>query len=86
MVAYMRKRVANGAAIRAIIDARDDLVGSRVCIAAGMSHAHLSNAMAGRKPLTEASLGRLALVMGVPIDAISHETYTCNHEPTEAAG
>lgn len=76
----MRKRVANGYAIRAIIDARSDLIASRVCIAAGMSHAHLSNVMADRKPLSEAAIGRLALVMGVPIDAISHETFTCTHD------
>lgn len=77
MLADMRKRVANGAAIRAIIEARPDLVGSRVCIAAQMSHAHLSNVMADRKPLSEAAIGRLALVMGVPIDAISYEKTAC---------
>lgn len=79
MVADMRKRVANGAAIRAIISARPDLVGSQVSVKADMSHAHLSNVMAGRKPLSEAGIARLALVMGVPIDAISHETFTCTH-------
>lgn len=81
----MRKRVANGAAIRAIIEARSDLVGSRVCIAAQMSHAHLSNVMADRKPLSEAGIARLALVMGVPIDAISYERFTCTHDHAEAA-
>lgn len=76
----MRKRVANGAAIRAIINARPDLIASRVCIAADLSHAHLSNVMADRKPLSEAAIARLALVMGVPIDAISHEVHICTHE------
>lgn len=80
----MRKRVANGAAIRAIIDARPDLVGSRVCVAADMSHAHLSNVMAGRKPLSEAGIARLALVMGVSIDAISYLTCTNHDHKTEA--
>lgn len=76
----MGKRVANGYAIRAIIEGRPDLVASRVCIAANLSHAHLSNVMAERKPLSEAAIGRLALVMGVPIDAISHEVSTCTHD------
>lgn len=76
----MRKRVANGYAIRAIIEGRTDLVASRVCVAADISHAHLSNVMADRKPLSEAAIGRLALVMGVPIGAISHEVHTCTHE------
>lgn len=80
MLADMRKRVAKGAAIRAIISARPDLSGSRVSVAAGMSHAHLSNVMADRKPLSEAGIARLALVMGVPIDAISHEIHICNHD------
>ena len=76
----MSKRVANGAAIKALISARSDLIGSQVCVKADMSHAHLSNVMAGRKPLSEAAIARLALVMGVPIDAISHELQICNHD------
>lgn len=80
----MRKRIANGFAIRAIINADPRLVGSRVCIAADISHAHLCNVMAGRKPLSEEAIGRLANAMGVSIDAISHEITTCTHEPLEA--
>lgn len=85
MVADMRKRVANGAAIRAIINANPELIGSQVCVKADMSHAHLSNVMADRKPLSEAGIARLALVMGVPIDAISYEKFTCNHDHAEAS-
>lgn len=81
----MSKRVANGDAIRAIINARVDLIASRVCVAADLSHAHLSNVMAGRKPLSAEGIARLALVMGVPVGAISHEVPTCNHQFAEAA-
>lgn len=73
----MRKRVANRHAIRAILDANPELVGSRVCIAAGMSHAQLSNVMAGRRPLAEDRIESLANALGVSVDAISYETCTC---------
>lgn len=69
----MRKRVAHGAAIRAIINAHPDLVGSQVCIKAGISHAHLCNVMADRKPLSVDKMHALADAMGVDIEAISYE-------------
>lgn len=76
----MRKRVAHGAAIRAIIDARPDLIASRLCIKAGMSHAHLCNVMADRKPLSEDKIRSLADAMGVPVKAISYEIDICAHD------
>lgn len=81
----MRKRVAHGAAIRAIINANPTLIGSRVCIAAGISHAHLSNVMAGRKPLSEDKIHALAKAMGVDVEAISIEINVCDHEPLAVA-
>lgn len=73
----MRKRVANRHAIRAILDSNPALVGSRVCIAAGMSHAQLSNVMAGRRPLSADRIAPLAAALGVEVDAISHEVCDC---------
>ena len=78
----MRKRVANRYAIRAIIDANPSLLGSRVCVAAGMSHAHLCNVMSGERTLPEARIDSLAAALGVPPEAISYEA--CDHEAVSA--
>lgn len=78
----MRKRVANRYAIRAILDANPNLSGSRVCIAAGMSHGHLCNVMSGTRALPEAKIPALAAALGVPVEAISYET--CEHEAVSA--
>lgn len=73
----MRKRIALGAAIRAIREAKAEndpsYRGSHFAIACGMSHAHLCNIEAGRKPATDEGLAVIAERLGVPLDAISYE-------------
>lgn len=72
----MSKRIALGLAIRAIREAkresRPEYAGSQFAIACGMSHSHLCNLEAGRKQPTPDVLARIALLLGVPIDAISY--------------
>ena len=73
----MRKRIALGAAIRAIREAKAEtdpsFRGSHFAIACGMSHAHLCNIEAGRKAATGDAIEVIAARLGVPTDAISYE-------------
>ena len=79
----MSNRVANGAAIRAIREAkaefRPEFRVSAFSITCLMSPAHLCNVEAGRRQLSPDAIERVAQALGVPLDAISHEV------PTEAA-
>lgn len=76
----MRKRVALGAAIRAIREAKSQTnptyKGSAFAIACLMSHAHLCNIEAGRKNPPEEVIHRIAAHLGVPVDAISYLSET----------
>lgn len=76
MVADMSKRVALGAAIKAIREAKAESLpeyrGSAFAIKAQMSHAHLCNIEAGRKAPPEAVTHRIAALLGVPVEAISY--------------
>lgn len=75
MLAHMSKRVANGAAIKAIreIKAEQDPAfrGSRFSIKCLMTPGHLCNIEKGRKNPPEEVLHRIAAHLGVPVDAIS---------------
>lgn len=71
----MSKRVANGAAIKAIreIKAQHDpeFRGSRFSIKCLMTPGHLCNIEQGRKTPPEEVLHRIAAHLGVPVEAIS---------------
>ncbi len=73
----MRKRVILPGALRAIrtLKAASDpaFKGGTFGPSVGMSHAHLCNVEAGRRPLKEADIERVAAALGVDIDAISYE-------------
>lgn len=69
----MSKRIALGKAIKAIREAKN-LPGSTVATTCGMSHGHLVNIEAGRRPATTEAIERLAAVLGVDADAISYES------------
>lgn len=79
----MSKRVALGAAIKAIREAKaatdPNFRGSVFAIKCQMSHAHLCNIEAGRKNPPAEVIHRIAALLGVPVDAISYE------QPLEAA-
>ena len=80
-VAAMSNRTILGAAVRAIREARavadpGKFAGSRVAIAAGMSHAYLCNIEKGRKYPPEPVIARIADALGVEVDAISYLTDT----------
>lgn len=68
----MSKRFALGAAIKAIREAKG-MPGANVANACLMSHSHLLNIEAGRRRPTPESLMRIAVALGVPLDAISVE-------------
>lgn len=76
----MRKRVALGAAIHAIREAKSQIdpafKGSHFAITCLMSHAHLCNIEAGRKNPSEDVTHRIAAHLGVPVDAISYLSET----------
>lgn len=73
----MRKRVALGAAIKAIREAKSEqhpeFRGSAFATTCLMSHAHLCNIEAGRKQPPADVIHRIAAHLGVPVDAISYE-------------
>lgn len=79
----MSKRVALGAAIKAIRSSRAErdpaFRGSRFATTCLMSHAHLCNIEAGRKQPPEHVIHRIAAHLGVDVAAISYEV------PLEAA-
>jgi transcriptional regulator with XRE-family HTH domain len=69
----MSKRQILGPAVKAIREARG-VKGSHFATACLMSHAHLCNIEAGRKPKTPiATIQRIADQLGVPVGAISYE-------------
>lgn len=74
----MSKRVALGAAIKAIREAKaasdESFRGSAFASKCLMSHAHLCNIEAGRKFPPEEVIHRIAAHLGVPVDAISYLT------------
>jgi transcriptional regulator with XRE-family HTH domain len=73
----MLKRVALGAAIKAIRDAKaasdPKFKGSQFAVTCLMSHSHLCNIEAGRKHPGEDVIHRIAAHLGVPVDAISYQ-------------
>lgn len=69
----MSKRVALGKAIKAIREAKN-LPGSTVATDCLISHGHLLNIEAGRRPANPEVLAALAERLKVDIDAISYET------------
>jgi hypothetical protein len=83
----MSKRQILGPAVRAIRETKASLPatethdpaqfkGSRFAVSCLMSHPHLCNIEAGRKPKTPiATIQRIADQLGVPIDAISYEVH-----------
>jgi transcriptional regulator with XRE-family HTH domain len=77
---HMSKRATLGGAVKAIREAKaltnPIYRGSNFAIACGMSHAHLCNIEAGRKQPPEAVTARIALALGVSIDAISYPVPT----------
>lgn len=66
----MSNRVALGPAIKAIRTAKG-IAGGKFAVDCLMSHAHLSNIEAGRRPATADALERIARALGEPLDAIS---------------
>lgn len=76
MLSHMSKRVALGAAIKAIRTSRAErdpsFRGSTFAIKCLMSHAHLCNIEAGRKQPPEDVIHRIAAHLGVGVDAISY--------------
>lgn len=73
----MSKRVALGAAIKAIRQAKaatqpDKFAGSKFAIACLMSHSQLSNIEAGRRQPSQDVIHRIAALLGEPVDAISY--------------
>lgn len=75
-LAYMSKRVALGAAIKAIREAKAEhdpqFRGSRFSIACLMTPGHLCNIEQGRKNPPEDVIHRIAAHLGVPVGAISY--------------
>lgn len=80
----MSKRVANGAAIRAL---RLAITGKSVSAFApnvDVTQGYLSNVELGHKQPTISFLSRVARELGVPLDAISYVVESCpNCEPME---
>lgn len=67
----MSKRVALGPAIKAIRTAKG-IPGGKFATDCLMSHAHLCNVEAGRRPPSLEHIQRIASVLDVPLDAISY--------------
>lgn len=80
----MRKRLANGLAIKAIRDAQG-IPGGAFATRCIISHAYLSNIEAGRKQPTSEVLHRIADQLGYSIDAISFVTFECKHAHEDVA-
>lgn len=72
----MRKRIALGAAIKAIREGkaeRDDRFrGATFATTCLISAAHLCNIEAGRKAASEDLIHRIAAHLGVPVEAVSY--------------
>ena len=76
----MSNIVANGAAVRAIREARaethPEFAGSRFAVTCLMSHAYLCNIEKGRKRPPVEVIHRIAAHLGVPVEAISYPAPT----------
>lgn len=70
-VLHMRKRAANGAAIRALREAVTGMSVSALAARLGVTQGYLSNVELGHKQPTNEFLARVARELGVPINAIS---------------
>ena len=73
----MRKRIALGAAIKAIRTAKaaidpDKFAGSKFSVACLVSHGTLCNIEAGRRQPSEELIHRIAALLGEPVEAISY--------------
>lgn len=79
----MRKRYANGAAIRAIRQAVGIPV-SVFAIRCLISQGYMSNIEIGRKQPTPEVLRRIAEQLGVPLDAVSYVVPDCSHPEVAA--
>lgn len=84
MVAGMRKRVAHGAAIRAIREATGVSV-SAFAPRVGCTQGYMSNVELGHKAPTVEFMARVAHELGVPLDAISYVIPDCGHISEENA-
>lgn len=80
----MRKRIAHGAAIRAIREAVGIPVGV-FAIRCLISQGYMSNIEIGRKQPTSEVLRKIADELGVPLDAISYVCQECAARDEEAA-
>lgn len=68
----MRKRIALGAAIRAIRTAKN-IAAAEFATKIDMSPAHLCNIEANRRPAPQDKIHRIAALLEVEVDAISYE-------------
>lgn len=68
----MRKRIALGAAIRAIRMLKQ-IPAAEFATKAGMSAAHLCNIEKDRRPAPQDKIHRIAALLEVDVDAISYE-------------
>lgn len=80
----MRKRIANGTAIRALREATG-LSGSAFAPRCGVSQGYMSHVERGQKQPSRAVLIAIAAQLGVPLDAISYVTFECEHDHEGAA-
>jgi transcriptional regulator with XRE-family HTH domain len=74
----MRKRVAHGAAIRAIREAVGIPVGA-FAVRCLISQGYMSNIELGAKQPTAEVLRKIADELGVPLDAVSYVIPDCGH-------
>jgi transcriptional regulator with XRE-family HTH domain len=81
----MKKRTANGAAIRALREAITGLSVSAFCVRLDCTQGYLSNVELGHKHPTTEFLTRLARELGVSIEAISYVVPECATCAEEAA-
>lgn len=72
----MRKRIAHGAAVRAIREALGIPVGV-FAVRCEMSQGYMSNVELGAKQPSPEKLRRIADELGVPLDAISYVLPAC---------
>lgn len=82
-VADMSKRVAHGAAIRAI----RETVGISISAFAprvDVTQGYMSNVELGHKQPTVEFMSRVARELGVPLDAVSYVIPACEHEDAVA--
>lgn len=81
----MRKRTANGAAIRALRGAVTGLSVSALAGRLACSQGYLSLVELGNRQPTTEFLARVAKELGVPLDAISFVCPTCTEREEHAA-